>query len=237
MVILLGLGAFVCTLLGGLFALRYRDKLHLILGFSAGSVIGVAFFDLLPESMELGNSFGISFIATMIALGFVAFMLLDRLVINHGHGDNCDHPEHRGWFGAGSLSLHSFIDGLAIGFAFKVSASVGTVVALAVLVHGFSDGINTVALISKNGGSKMQAFKWLLLDAVAPFVGVLATFLFTLREETLGLILAVFCGSFLYIGASDLLPESHHRHPTYWTTFSTVLGVVVLYTVIRLAGV
>ena len=241
MVILLGLAATICTLLGGLFALRFKDKLHLILGFSAGAVIGVAFFDLMPEAIELaGNSHSIGTITSFVALGFVLYMLIDRLVALHFHSDDLDvvtDTAHKGHLGAGSFSTHSLLDGIAIGLAFQVSAIVGAVVAIAVLVHDFSDGINTVSLILKNGGSKSTAFKWLMADAVAPFVGVISTIFFTVKEESLGILLALFCGFFLYIGASDLLPESHHSHPTVWSTVTAILGMAVLYGAITLAQI
>ncbi|MEI6346286.1 MAG: ZIP family metal transporter [bacterium] len=251
----IAIGAFAATFLGGLFALRFRDTLHLVLGFSAGAVIGVAFFDLLPEALELASggvaggsavSFSAATVTTAVAVGFVIYMLLDRLLVPHVHveDDHCANAEHapaakvaRGWLGAGSLALHSFLDGAAIGLAFHVSAAAGSVVAIAVLVHDFSDGINTVGLILKNGGSKAQAFKWLALDATAPVLGIILASFFTLTESTLGLLLALFCGFFLYIGASDLLPESHHAHPTKWTTFMTVLGIAVLYVAVTLAGI
>lgn len=234
MVTLISLATFVSTLLGGLFALRFRDKMHLVLGFSAGAVIGVAFFDLLPEALNLGmKSFSAEFITSIIAVGFAVYMLLDRLTLLHFHYHE-EHNEKRGKLGAGSLSLHSFLDGVAIGLSFQVSVAIGSIVAVAVLVHDFSDGINTVSLILKNNGSKKQAFKWLLVDALAPVAGVLSTFFFTLSGQFLGPILAVFCGFFLYIGASDLLPESHHAHPTIWTTFMSVLGMAVLYGAVRL---
>ena len=242
MIILISIATFVSTFLGGIFALRFKDKLHLILGFSAGAIIGVAFFDLLPEAIELGSkNYSISTITAITALGFIVYTILDRFVFFHSHhGDNHEHTEtqnvnRRGILGAGSLSIHSFLDGAAIGLAFQVSAAVGVIVAISVLVHDFSDGINTVNLILKNSGTRKQAFKWLLVDALAPVLGVTSTLFFSVPESTLGLILAVFTGFFLYIGASDLLPESHHSHPTAWTTFATVLGVAVLYGAIHLA--
>lgn len=244
MVILISIAALVSTFLGGMFALRFKDKLHLILGFSAGAVVGVAFFDLLPEAIKLGSShYDVSFITAIAALGFIIYTILDRFFFFHshnsdGHTDNLEkHVNRKGILGAGSLSMHSFLDGAAIGLAFKVSPAVGTIVAIAVLVHDFSDGINTVSLILKNSGTKKEAFKWLLLDAIAPVFGVISTLFFYISESTLGIILAIFAGFFLYIGASDLLPESHHGHPTAWTTFATVLGMTVLYGAIRLAGV
>lgn len=237
---LIAVAAFLATIIGGLCALKFKDKLHLVLGFSAGAVIGVAFFDLLPEALELaGESVDVSTVTACVALGFIIFMLIDRFVSPHSHSDeHCANENHqRGRLGAGSLSLHSFLDGMAIGLAFQVSSAVGIVVAIAVLVHDFSDGINTVGFILKNGGTVKQAFRWLLADAFAPVLGIIVASFFTLSEMTLGIVLALFCGFFLYLGASDLLPESHHRHPTLWTTFMTILGVAVLYAAIRVAGI
>jgi ZIP family zinc transporter len=241
--LLIALGAFTATLLGGLFALRFKDKLHLILGFSAGAVVGVALFDLLPEAIGLANgSHSVSFVTALVGLGFVVYMILDRLILFHGHSDEheCVNAQHRGRgngvLGAGSLSVHSFLDGVAIGLAFKVSIAVGVIVAVAVLVHDFSDGINTVGLIIRSAGSRRRAFSWLLLDAIAPVIGIVVTMFFVVSGSTLGTILAIFCGFFLYIGASDLLPESHHEHPVFATTLMTILGIAVLYGAISLAG-
>lgn len=233
------IAAFCATLLGGFFALRLRDRMHLILGFSAGAVIGVAFFDLLPEALELvGNAHEPSFTAAVIALGFVLYLVLDRLIILHQHHDDDarHYDSHRASLGAGSLSLHSFLDGVGVGLAFKVSPTMGLIVAAAVLAHDFSDGINTVNMILKNGGTRLSALRWLLVDAIAPVAGVVATLFFAVSESTLGLLLALFCGFFLYIGASDLLPESHHAHPVRWTTIATIIGMAVLYVVIQVAG-
>lgn len=237
MIVLIGLATMISTFLGGLFALRFKDKLHLILGFSAGAVIGVALFDLLPESIELSkNNFEIGPIVSFVAIGFFAYMLLDRLINFHCHEQDCENQRHRGKLGAASLSVHSFLDGLAIGLAFQVSPAVGFIVATAVLVHNFCDGINTVSVILKNKGSVKEALKWLAADALAPALGIFATLFFSLPMAILGIILAVFCGFFLYIGASDLLPESHHGHSTRLTTAMTILGAVIIYFAIRLMG-
>ncbi len=239
MVILVSLLTVVATLLGGLFALKQRDKLHLILGFSAGAVLGVAFFDLIPESLNLaGNNFSHETVLMFIALGFVVFMLFDRFMSLHTcpEGEDCHNENHKGTLGATTLSIHSFLDGAAIGLAFKVSPAVGIIVTAAVLAHDFSDGINTVSVILKNEGSAKNALKWLIADAIAPALGAASTLFFTLPEARLGLVLALFSGFFLYLGASDILPESHHNHPTIWTTVSTLLGMALILIVIRLAS-
>jgi ZIP family zinc transporter len=236
---LIAVGAFAATFLGGLFAIRWSDKLHLVLGFSAGALIGVAFFDLLPEALEIGGQhFGTPAIFLAAAIGFVMYLLLDRTFFTHCHEEGHDHGRaRRAAFGAGSLSFHSFLDGVAIGIAFHVSAAVGAVVAIAVLVHDFSDGINTVSMVLRGGGTKKAALKWLAIDAIAPVLGIASTFVFTIPDFVVGIILAVFSGFFLYIGAGDLLPESHHNHPTLWNAFATVLGMAVIYLAIHFAGV
>lgn len=237
MLALIAIAIFGAILLGGFFALRFKDKLHLVLGFSAGTVIGVAFFDLLPEAIELGSErYEITTITSIAALAFVVYLLVDRFVVLHAHVDEEGHGE-RGALGAGTLVLHTFLDGIGIGFAFQVSPALGFIIAAAVLAHGFSDGINTVNMVLKNGGDRGAAFRWLIMDAVAPALGIITTLWFALPATALGIILAVFCGFFLYIGASDLLPESHHRHPSIWTSVATALGIGVIYIAVKLAGI
>ena len=241
MLILIAITAFSSAFVGGLLAFWFRDKLHLVLGFSAGAVIGVAFFDLLPEAIELNESvFNVSLTLSLTALGFVIYLILDRLLFSHAHEDEyCANPEHRTKksLSALILAVHSVIDGLAVGFAFQVSAEVGLILALAVLSHNFSDGLNIVGLTLKNGGDKKKALNWLLIASTAPALGILSTLFFSLPEIWLGPILALFAGFFFYIGAAELLPESHHSHPTRWTTFMTILGIVFLYIIVKLAGV
>ncbi len=227
----IALAAFASTLTGGLLALRLRDKLHLVLGFSAGAVMGVAFFDLLPEAIGFGARYrGPAATLAWSALGFMFYLVLDRVLSFHGDA------EHRGGFTALVLCIHSLLDGIAIGVAFQSSRAVGIIVAIAVLTHDFSDGINTMNVILKNHGVRTRAMRWLLLDAAAPVLGIASTRLFALPDDAFGLALALFGGFFLYIGASDLIPESYHAHPKFLTTAMTLLGATVLCLAVRLLG-
>jgi ZIP family zinc transporter len=236
-VLLIILATIISTTLGGIFAIKFKDKLHLILGFSAGAVLGVALFDLLPEAIELTKGvYDIQLVSVLIAGGFAAYMLIDRFFSLHSHDDDCNKPAHNGKLGAAALVFHSFLDGFGIGLAFQVSPTIGWIVALAVLAHDFSDGINTVGMIIKNKGGRVTALKWLMADALAPAVGVSVAYFMTVSQSTLGLILSVFVGLFLYISASDLVPESHHRHPAIWTTISTILGMIVIFAAVSFAG-
>jgi len=253
MIIFISFLAFIAILIGGSVALKLKDKFHLVLGFSAGAVLGVAFFDLIPEAFEIGSEFfDIHTIALFIAIGFVGYLLLDRLVFFHSHQHsahdapnvedeslhavhgNSPHPK-RGILGASSLILHTFFDGMAIGLAFQVSVEIGIIVSVGIIIHGFSDGLNTVGIILKNQGSRKTAIKFLALDAVAPVLGAFSTLFFTIPEQNLGIMLAVFGGFFLYIGASDLIPESHHAHPKFLTTAMTIVGMAVIFIAISIA--
>jgi ZIP family zinc transporter len=234
----LGAAAAVATMLGGAFALYRRDRLHLILGFSAGAVLGVALFDLLPEAFNLATTrYSPATVTLFVAVGFFSFMFLNRVLLLHPEDhDDADAPRRSGALGAASLSVHSFLDGVGIGLAFKVSTTVGTVVAAAVLAHDFSDGINTVTVVLRSRGRDLSALRWLAVDAIAPLLGVASTYFFTLSNVTLGMLLALFCGFFLYIGASDLLPESHHRHPKALTGLMNIAGATVIWLAIRFAA-
>jgi ZIP family zinc transporter len=153
------------------------------------------------------------------------------------HGsDEHDRSLRRGWVGAGGLSAHSFLDGLALGIGFQASTSVGIVVAVAILAHDCSDGMNTVSVVLKNGGSGRAAFLWLLADAAAPLAGTAASLLFHPPQGQLALVLAGFAGFFLYIGASDLLPEAFKAGSKARVMSAMLAGAATLYFAVRLAG-
>jgi zinc transporter ZupT len=246
MTFLLAVLASIAAFAGGYMALRFQDKLHIILGLSAGTVMGAALFDLIPEALELTQGrYDPHFILTLTGVGFFLYLILDRLFSFHSH-DHSDegevsHPEisnHvRGGIGAASFSLHSLIDGIAIGLAFQASVEIGIVVALAVVAHRFSDGINTIGVILKHKGEKRHAWLWLTVVALAPVVGAALTYLMFVPLHTLAILLAVFSGFFLYIGASDLIPEGHHSHSKILTTLMTLLGAGILYTIIHFVHV
>jgi zinc transporter ZupT len=234
-IIPIALGTCVATMVGGLFAIAMRDRLHLVLGFSAGAVLGVAFFDLMPEALSAGHNIDSRVMMATVALGFFLYVLLDRTVSLQDHQSPIEKHRRRGWIGASSLSFHSFLDGLAIGVAFQAGQAMGIVVSVAVLIHDFSDGLNTVNVVIKNGGDRKVAFRWLLLDALAPVLGALTSLALSFSDGMIAVVLALFSGFFLYIGASDLLPESHHAHPRFLTTLSTFAGAACLYCVTQIA--
>ncbi len=239
MIITICLATFISTLLGGFFTLKFKNKLYLILGFSAGAVIGVAFFDLLPTAIELSaKAYGMRIVTSLVGFGFIGYLLLDRLVtrLNSRNKNNQASGSLRGKIAAVCLTLHSYIDGLAIGIAFQVSAGIGGIVATAVLVHDFADGMNTTNVILKANGDKKHALRWLVVNAAAPLFGACSTFFLKVPEENLGILLAIIAGFFLYIGSCDFLPESQALYPKFSTTLMTLLGLTVIYTAVHLSG-
>jgi zinc transporter, ZIP family len=230
------LTTFVSTMAGGLVALRVTKHIGAVIALGAGVRIGAAFFDLAPESArELG-----SLDAAMLwaGVGFLAFYILERLTllhVGHEHGQVLDRHEHVGILGAGGMSVHSFLDGVAIGAAFHAGTELGLIVALVVVLHVFSDGIGTVSVLVANDSSRRTAFRWLVVDAVAPMIGALVTFGITFEGPVLGALLGVFVGFFLYVGGAELLPEAHRKERSSWVMLATVAGAVFIYVATRVA--
>lgn len=242
--IIFGSITFFSTLLGGLFAIRYSKRFGFLAAFAAGVLIAVSLFDLLPESFRLAIKAGVPLenVMYVTALGFIFLLIVERYFSVHrvcltdGTCTNVHH--HRGgFFGAGELSAHSFMDGLAIGIGFQLEFNVGIVVAIAVIAHDFSDGLNTVTVMLKSGNSLKSSIQMLLLDACAPVLGVLCTLLIRIPEYYLIMFLPFFAGGFLYLGSSDLLPQAHEKNDPLASIGFTLLGFLLIFLVTRIVGV
>jgi zinc transporter ZupT len=237
--VLLSAGTFISTLLGGITGLRNSNRLHRLLGFTAGVLIGVVAFDLMPEIFA-SISHGITAREAMVALvvGFLAFHTVEKSILIH-HSQEKEYEVHHhpqvGLASALALSGHSFLDGLGIGLGFQAGNAVGIAVAIAVIAHDFSDGLNTVTLMLVNQNSRRKAFQMLLVDALAPVAGALVGTLVHISNGALTLYLGFFAGFLLYIGASEILPEAHSKHSSYATIGLTILGVVTMFVVTQLS--
>jgi zinc transporter ZupT len=232
--ILLALVTLVSTGLGGTAAIRMRDRLHLLLGFSSGAVLAVALFDILPQvfAFDHGESY-----MPITALGFLAFFGLERYTAmhrarEHPHLAEAHEPE-LGAISAAGLAFHSFLDGVAIGVGFQTSVEMGLLIGLGIIAHDFSDGLNTVTVVLAHGNSRRSALFWLAVDMSAPVLGAASTLMFNLRAGLLPWMLAFFAGSFLYIGASDLLPEAR-EHDSPMVAVATCIGMLAIFLITRL---
>lgn len=243
MVEALAVTTFFSTLLGGWVAVRARDRLHLVLGFAAGVLLGVVVFDLLPEAFShvATQAFGVPAPMLTLAAGFLGLHVLERAVAVHqAHESEYGAHDHRhptvGLFAAGSLVAHSLLDGVGIGLAFQAGQGVGVAVAIAVIAHDFADGFNTYTITSLYGNNRRRALLLLGLDAIAPLVGVTLTVFITVPADALGWYLGFFAGFLLYLATGDILPEAHSRHPSRLTVACTVTGVAFMWLVVGLAS-
>ena len=231
----------IATAAGGTLAIRSKDRLHLVLGLSAGLLLGLVTLELIPEVFTENQAefAGVRVVSIALVAGFLALHILERTFGAHepadsdyGHDHSHSHGNIAGGIGALALAGHIFIDGVALGLAFQINNKIGYAVFFALLVHAFSDGLNTVSMLQKTGNLRARA-KWLLaIDAVMRISGAAFGTYIAISDSLLSIYLAVFSGIIIYLATSHILPEAHSRHPSRVTLFSTVAGVLIMWGVI-----
>ncbi|OON73995.1 ZIP family metal transporter [Streptomyces tsukubensis] len=241
MVVLVALGSFVMTLVGGWAAHHVTDRRHLVLGFAGGLMLGVVGLDLLPEAIEGAERhvYGVPAAFLLFVAGFLAAHVIERLLALRQSAHGAQDPDQVPQVGIGAASAmvgHSVADGVAIGASFQVGNAMGLTVALAVISHDFADGFNTYTLTRAYGNARRKALAMLGADALAPVVGAASTLFFTIPAQALACYLGFFGGVLLYIAAAEILPEASHRHPARSTLLCTVAGAALMWLVIGAAG-
>ncbi len=240
------------TAIGGVVALTMKSHLTRLLAFGSGAILGIALFDLLPEALKQAESAGLPqrslFLA--VAAGFVLFHVLGRaslLGASHDHGGTGSHNDvhplsaeeraiarRQGTLAAMGFSIHSFLDGAAIGVGFHAGTTVGIAIAIAVIAHDAADGLNTVTVMLSHGHTTRRSMIWLAVDALAPVLGAIMTFLAPIGQAVLAPLLGGFVGFFLYIGAADMLPDALRRDRGPWPTALLLGGIAFAYVVVSL---
>jgi len=202
---------------------------HYVNSFAAGLILGIAFFHLFPESLELSEN-----ALLFIFLGFLLFYLLENIMVLHSgseiHFKAKSNPQHtKGMVMFSGLFFHSLLDGIIIGVGFEVDLKVGLLTSLGVILHEFPEGVTTFSILIASIKRK-TALKLSIAVAIATPLGALIslTFIGGLTESVVGLLLAMAGGSFLYIAASDLIPETHEEKGFVNAGF-LLLGVLFLY--------
>ena len=202
---------------------------HYVNSLAAGLILGVAFFHLFPESLELSEN-----ALLFIFFGFILFYVLENVMVIHSgseiHFTGKNNPQHtKGLVMFSGLFFHSFIDGIIIGVGFKLDPKLGLLTSLGVISHELPEGATTFSLLI-NSIKRKTALKLSIAVALATPLGALIslTFIGVLSETTVGALLGVAGGSFLYIGASDLIPETHEKNGFKSAGF-LILGVLFLY--------
>lgn len=215
----------------GLGLVLYAKKLvtkysFAVVSMAAGVLMGTAFIHLIPESLELGADY------IWILAGFGAFYIIESIVGFHACLEGEEHNHALGPVAGIGTFFHSLLDGVAIGIGFEVSPQIGLITALAVLLHELPEGIFTLSILMHAKMPLKKAVFWTTIVALATPFGTILTFLLlpNLPEEVLGILLAIAAGSFIYIGASDLVPESHKARsiPTASFFFLGIIFILII---------
>jgi len=233
--VLLAIVTCFSTFVGGIFAAKYRKSIGVLGAFAAGVLITSSLLDLLPQTFTLASSVGVNLenVMALTVVGFLFLYIISRAITRHVYDKDGSYSEIKhplgGLFATSQLSVHSFIDGLAIGFGFQTDIHVGIIVAFAVICHDFTDGLSAVTVMLNSGNSLMNSLRMLFLDAVAPVLGAIVSIFIVVPQYYLVLLLPFFAGGFLYLGASDLLPEAHENNPQTVTLFSCISGFILVF--------
>lgn len=196
----------------GIITLAVKDNLlhkiiFCLIGFSAGALIGGAFLHLLPEALAERQSI-ITFY--YLILGIVLFFSMERYFHwRHCHNGICDiHAfTYLNLFGDG---IHNFIDGLVIAASFIVSLKLGVVTTIAIILHEIPQELGDFAVLVYGGFTKKKALAYNFISALMAMAGAIAGyFLADFAKGFTAFILPLTAGGFIYIGASDLIPEIH----------------------------
>ena len=204
-------------------------------------MLGLVFFDLTPTVFEENATHfgGVRSVSIAIVLGFLILHFSERWFATHepfdSHHDN-DHHHHAGGFAALAMAGHVFADGLGVGASFRVSNSLGLAVFAAIMVHAFSDGLNTVTFLIKEQKWTNKARLLLVVDAVGRISGAAIGSYVAFSSNLISLYLALFAGFVIYIATSHILPEAHSRHPSRWTLMATIIGVLAMWAVVAVSG-
>jgi zinc and cadmium transporter len=229
---------FVVSLISlvGIFTIGIKEKLlakllFFLIGFSAGALIGGAFLHILPEALETNSSVSVF---SHLILGLIIFFLLERyLHWRHCHQEEGTCKTHPFTY----LSLvgdtcHNFIDGMLIAISYLASVKLGFITTLAVVLHEIPQELGDFGVLVYGGFSRKKALVCNFVSALAAVAGaVIAYFVADSVQGFSAFVLPVTAGGFIYIAASDLIPEIHKEKNQARATMAFVafvLGIIFM---------
>jgi zinc and cadmium transporter len=232
------LGSIV-SLIGGILLLlneKFALKVsHVLASFAAGALLSTAFFDLLPEAQEGAENGEINiFLWTLI--GLLIFFLLERFIdFFHHHHEHSKESRKRSIVTLITVgdSVHNLIDGVAIAATFLVSVPLGIATSLAVAAHEIPQEIGDFGVMLHQGVNRMKVLTLNILSALVSMLGAIFTYMAADQiQSLLPLFLSITAGFFIYIAASDLIPEIHNQEKkkiAFIETIALLLGVIVVW--------
>lgn len=243
-IILFTLIGSVFSLIGGVFLLFNRaltEKIsHLLISFAAGTLLGTAFFDLMPEAQSSLRSSGqADIVFVWVLVGILAFFVIERFIhwMHHHHEYKDEEKPTVALINIGD-SIHNAIDGVAIAATFLVSVPLGIITSIAVATHEIPQEVGDFAVMLKRGIKPKKVLFFNILSALSALVAAIFTFIFgDSLKSFLPFFIAITAGFFIYISASDLIPEIHEKNRrgfAFVETLFLVLGVVVIWGLVTL---
>ncbi len=210
---------------------RLQKILIFFVAFAGGTLLGGAFFHLIPEALE---KLDINTVNKFVILSFLLFFLLERVLGWHHHHHEVGAEKHIiGWMNLLADALHNFMDGVIIAGAFLTDFNLGVVTSFAVILHEVPQEIGDFAVLLHSGFSVKKAVISNLLVALMSIIGgIIGFYALDSVKTVIPYVTAFAGGGFLYIAAADLLPElrDHARDATWWGNYIVfILGIVLMY--------
>ncbi|HBL39602.1 TPA: ZIP zinc transporter [Candidatus Uhrbacteria bacterium] len=234
-IIFASLASGVIALLAALALLKGRlwsvERSHAFLSFAAGTLLAVAFLDLMPEAIErLGEIRGGDVIETallFILLGFLLFFAIEKFILwHHCHEERCEVRASASIVLIGD-TLHNFLDGIAIAVAFLVSPAIGLATTVAIFAHEIPQEVADFSILLSSGMKKSRALRYNMFSSLASLVGAVAAYFFaTAIDSAIPFLIALTAGGFTYIAAADLIPEIHKEERRTHMVFQFLLFFV-----------
>lgn len=231
---------FVTPIAIGLVPLARRQisdrVIHLMLGLSAGLLLGISFINLIPESFHSGEVTGGPKLLIPMGLfgGFFVLFLFERLLLRgrtggHVHYENGREIKPFGTLAISALIVHGLLDGFVIPLGFSLGVETGTVITLAVALHQVPDSVAAVSVALASGYDRRRAGRFVLATALDTPIGIgLGLAFLGLGTTLLPFALAFAAGTFLFVSAADLIPELQHRTRSVLVGLSIFIGFAIV---------
>jgi zinc and cadmium transporter len=231
------LATFIVSLISfvGVVTLALKDKilskiLLVLIGLSAGALMGGAFLHLLPEAVEKSSGLDVYLV---VLIGFILFFLIEKVLHwRHCHKGECDVHTFR-YMNLIGDSIHNFIDGLIMAASFVVSVPLGITTTIAIATHEIPQEIGDFAVLIYGGFSKKKAITLNFVVALTAVLGgIVGFFVSNLIDNMVLLILPFAAGGFIYIAATDLVPEIRKEldMKKYMATlFVFICGILIMW--------
>lgn len=234
----LGVGVVSLVSLVGVFTLSLKEEIirkyiFIFISLAVGALLGDAFIHLIPKALE--NSEDGALTGILIVLGILIFLILEKFLHWHHHGEDMDEPHVHpvGKLILFSDAVHNFIDGIIIGVSFMVNIPVGVATTLAVILHEIPQEVGDFAVLLHSGYTRSRALFLNFLSAVVAFLGLILVVFLSKTAELVNIwFLPIAAGGFIYIAIADLLPELQKTKKVEHNVlqiFVVILGVAVMF--------